>query len=384
MRWGIFWAILLGIGFLAFYFIFLVQDTDSCKQIDKNITSDHLKAFTVALAFTGARLVGTNMRLIVLRIGKTEEQIEAHRNSHLLNKLHQGLDMLYSDGFSKQKGGVEYLHNFAKANKDKRAQVLEIFRVFVREIPLKEKEEKGLIKGKHLKEKDPVKGKHPGRILMIKQEILYKLFPPKREESIYSVEKINLEGAQLKHTFLPKEKVALHGCKLQNVNLQYANLRHTDLRNADLTGADLRHANLQRCNLENADVKNAILDGVDLRGVDLRSTNFWEGLNEPWMHASHPPKLDYVIMNWIDPFTYRYDGEFESALSTLDTGIIWVKEDTSKFWYKDQKGINKEKLTEALFKETDRFIGEEEYYKEEIGIICGVANYIKKEFHDDT
>ena len=311
MRWGIFWAILLGMGFLAFYFIFLAQDTDSCKQIDENITDDHLKAFTVALAFAGARLVVTNMKLIVLRIGKTEEQIGEQRTQikeqkqgNYLNELNAGVGQLYGDKYNEAMGGVICLKEMGiKQQMDKTqteeeqnkrtGQILDIFLKY-------------LLKCEDVPSSS---SNNPNRGNTIKSEILKTLmwrnswwrdfYYRTRDEIGLDLSEANLEKVSLRGINL--QGSCLIGTNLMGADLSRAELQRAYLMQANLEEVNLNRAKLQKTCLRGASLRKAFLRGADLRGANLQDTYLrgvcllGVGITKEQLEGN--PTLDCAIVN---------------------------------------------------------------------------------------
>ena len=204
--------------------------------------------------------VGSAALTIFLWIRDQKRKTRQSKHKDFLAGLKHGKDMLYSGDFSKQKVGVEDLHNLAETNKKDRKKVKEVFevlRVFVKEIHVDKEERPYYVRGKKM---------YPE--VVINQEILYKITPP--EESIYSEVnlKIDLGGAQLygEHqklngAYLPGNKVCLKEVYLQGANLA----------EADLSGVDLSNTNLSRANLNGANLSNTNLSGTDLRGTEIQN-----------------------------------------------------------------------------------------------------------------
>ena len=282
---------------------------NSCfKWIAKGCIEDE-ESIKTALGLAGAVLVIANMRFVITRIRRTEEQIEETKNANFLNALNNGVNMLYSDNFVKQRGGVEYLHNLAEENEAeaKRNKILEIFQLYVKEIPVDTEKKQICIEG-------------PGKYseVVIKQEILYKITPP--ETCIYSEinTNINLRGAQLHGAYLPGDKVCLRGADLRRAYLQDADLRGAYLQGAYLQDTDLRRADLRRAYLQNADLRGANLQGAYLQDTDLRGAqNIWQ---TTWTNA----QLNYALVD------SKYRDELIDAKGVKD--IIWMADNNTFVW----------------------------------------------------
>ena len=216
-----------------------------------------------ALGFAGAFLVIVNTSFIVIRIRRTDKQIEEAERANFLSTLNNGVNMLYSDKFITQIGGIEYLHNLAETHKsdlEKVEKVFEILRIFVKKSPV---------------DKEKINEEKMLEDVVIKQEILYKIRPP--EDNVYSgrSSKIDLRGAELYKACLPGDKVCL-----KNADLREAHLEGADLQKTNLSGAKLQKAKLQcfefldehkyqYTNLDGAILTNANLEGACLKGADL-------------------------------------------------------------------------------------------------------------------
>ena len=276
--------------------------------------------------------------------------------------LNNGLNMLYSDNFVMQRGGVEYLHSLAKVNKDdleKVRQMFEVFRVFVKEIHVDEEKKRVRLMDR-LRLPD----------LVIKEEILYKITPP--GESVYSKinSRINLQGAQLYGADLPGDKVCLkevylQGANLSETSLSRANLNGANLSGANLNGADLAkaylseanlnganlsetslsRANLNGANLSGAYLAKANLFSVDLRGADIQSARNIE--QATWTNA----RLNYAFVDSKDKDKLTQEIGAKGA-----EDIIWTNNpsDNHLSW-RDVHDSSKiiDSLKQELEKETD-------------------------------
>ena len=89
---GLAYIPLLDNGFLCWGEGWIVQ---KCKEDTNPITT--------ALALAGAVLIIANMCFVVIRIDKTNTQIEEATNSNFLNALNNGVNMLHSGDYSKKR-----------------------------------------------------------------------------------------------------------------------------------------------------------------------------------------------------------------------------------------------------------------------------------------
>ena len=166
---GLLLFIAMGWGYIYLYIIDFLSIKIDNNTTDKDLIIIGNDIIRTALGLSGAALVITSIALVIIRILETQK-------TNYLATLHQGINMLYSDIFTKQRGGVEYLHKIAEAhegNSERVKEIFETFRSFVKEMPL-EKREKVFITEKY---------RHP--TIVIKQEVLYKITPKERNESIY-------------------------------------------------------------------------------------------------------------------------------------------------------------------------------------------------------
>ena len=233
------------------------------------------------------------------------------------------------------------MHSLAIESKEQRKkQILEIFRVFIKEMPLS-------------KESDTVHvgGDDRNQILVIKQEILYKIFPPDGN-SIYPIPStepgLELNSSQLTKAYLPKDKVDLKGVNLQGAGLRGANLKGTNLQGADLSHADLQGADLQ---------------GADLREIKTEKT-IWDDSTQ----------LDYAIVH-------------------TETDICKYLEDKNITHIRQQLPPKKTLGYNIFSGKPNEAFGDKEYLINQLreikedddernAIISHVIDYIKKEFPD--
>ena len=230
-------------------------------EIDDDTSIDNDVIRTV-LGILGVGFLVINIRFVVIRIReskKTNEladsNLQESKKTTYLNDLHQGISMLYSDSFIRQRGGVAHLHNIAEAYQEdsKRVkQIFEIFRSFVQEIPLEEE-----------RKKVAIVGKKRNSTIVIKEEILYKITPEKEQEkNIYKNvnSDIDLRVAQLGFTdlqgskvcsegaYLPVWKVYLKGAQLWGANLQGTKLWGYRFTRYKFTACKFTRCRVTRCN----------------------------------------------------------------------------------------------------------------------------------------
>ena len=214
-------ALIVGIGYIPFYKDGWCRYIGICIKLDL----DDAELVRTGLALAGAVLVIVNMMLIVIRIRRTDAQIEEAQNTNFLSSLHH---MLYADSISKQIIGVEQLHSLAKVSRSNNKQVERIlgaFCTFIREL---KEENENITNDK----KEEVK-KRNREIRQIKQKILTKIGD--KENTMYHDIKKDLRGAHLRYLDLKKSV-------LPNTNLQDASLKHTNLREANLEGVVIQNS----------------------------------------------------------------------------------------------------------------------------------------------
>ena len=314
------------------------------------------------LGILGLGLVIINMIFIIIRIRESQKtnkladkNLQESKQTTYLNDLHQGINMLYSDSFTKQRGGVEYLHNIAetyKEDSERVEQIFELFRLFVKEISLEERKE--VVIG----------GIGADPTVVIKEEILYKITPKEPNKSIYKNvnSDIDLKYAELGSANLHGNNVCLKGAILWGAKLQGANLQGANLQEADLRGAHLLGAYLQRANLQ-----DAILQGA------------YSG--DGMLHLAN---LSYALVD------KEHQGKLGKALTkhTIWLGDMNLKGE--KFYYKDEEFPYTEKGRKDLIIQLEKEKEEKEaekadedrkkILKEDIKAIQDAINYMKRVF----
>ena len=315
---GLWWALCFGGGFFLAFIIFV----SSCQPFEGNsnskglIFSAYFDAITASLAIGGAALVITNMRLIVLRIGKTETQIEEQKEGNYLSELNAGTGQLHAEGYNEIMGGFMRLHSLAKANANKKTRVKQITEVFLnfiiyckdRSTPPDDKPPDDKPPDNTPPDNTPPNSTPPDDkpiiVHSVKARILYHMAD---KESCYYLcrgkEPLYLGEALLQNLNLP-------WICLKGAILPYANLRRANLIGADLREADLRSAHLAETDLEGADLRGAnLMEGVfrsrtgedgltksRLLGTDLRGANLI-GIELTEHQLQKIKALDYALVN---------------------------------------------------------------------------------------
>ena len=311
----------------------------------------------VGLLVVGAGLVFINLHYSSLRahraeqqiekteqqIDKAQQQIEEAKEGNFITALNSGANMLTSHAVALPRMGVQYLHNLAKAHKDNKERVQQVFEILCLGVRRRDA-------AKRIDESR--RDQAVSDYLSINQAILHII--TNREDikwpSEADLHEAHLKGADLGGTDLAKANLDgadLGEANLKEANLSGANLKGTNLSGAILATADLQHACLEKATLYNADLTGADLREADLKGADMRAADLRgaklgkAGLGATSAEDSPPEKTD---------FSYTIvDAKLFNNLSQLGVGVgdtIWAVGRGRFKWH--EKDMQKDALIQEL------------------------------------
>ena len=99
-------ALLAGCGYISLH-LSACQNIFSLLKTNNFSFRDLLSVMTAVVGSAGLYFIIERIKKADQQIKNQERQLEEQQNTNFLNSLHQGLEMLHSDAFNKQIGGID-------------------------------------------------------------------------------------------------------------------------------------------------------------------------------------------------------------------------------------------------------------------------------------